>query len=1443
VEVLTQRLDKRRSRGFAEEGMTCAQLVEAFAPSIDAEFIVVAVNGVEIPREWWPSVTPKAHATVIVAIVPGKGGGGKKNALALIASIAIAVVAPYVAGALLAGTAYAGGATIAFGVTYTAALSGAIGMAANLALGALFKPSTPSISAASASTSSASASPTYSLQGQSNVLDPFGPVRRVFGTHRVWPVVVGRPIVEVYGDDQYMTTLYDIGAGDYEVSDVRIGASHISYFQNASYYVHRNTRTPGLAWYWGARHDDQYNLQLSDGAWHQVDTVTDAGYFVVTFVFPQGVAAIDQASGGALQNIVKFYLQYADYEQENWRPVEGSYQWWSSRPINQASGTNAEVTGGQQLRSDYSASPNPDDPEGSWGGPPPDRTDGGDLRVPRVGERVIRPRTYTSTDGYPVGTTAITLRATTFAMGAGAHFAYNGTTYTIQGNVGTTPVMVGISPPLQTEIVTQVYLNVTGEDGYTTETYASPPLVTLYDVGGTYEIRDSRIQQLALSVTVRPTAEMVTGRRYTIRALQAAGFGDDRTVYGDMILAGVTTILATVPAINLRTEHTLLELRVKANDQVSGVLEELSCFAQSYLMVYRAGAWRYEISNNPAWCLLEVLRGKQNKRPITDAKIDWQSFIDWADYCDSIHPATGNMRAKFDHVVDYNTTIFALAQTITAAGRATLTPGDGRLRVIIDQPRTTPVQVFTPHNSRGFQGTRTFIEAPHAFRAKFMNRHTWKVEEFVVYNDGYNFGNASVFEQIEFPGVTRDYQVWCDARYRMAQGIHRQESWTLDVDLENLICTRGDLVHVAHDVPMLGGLPSRLKDVHYNGDGYADQWTLTEPVDFGGTPNAFGFTIRAQDGLIHQGQYGAQVDAYTVVPQAPVPTGNVRVGDLHVWGEMSRVTYPFLVAAINPQPDLAASLTLVPYAGAAIFGADTGAIPPYDPVVDHDLSIIAPPPIARVTILQKIVYANRRPLLTVSFDWRDYVAPTHVNYEVWLAWDLHEGGTPVLLGRSNAPHLEWLQDIDLSVLRSYPGTHFCVWVLGVNAFGAKRTLAETPATCDNLIGDFTKPNAPPIFDLDLKRDSITLNWEHPGDPDIDFYEVRYDPRVDGATYGASTLLAPQIAYPTRSMDVPSRLGTYYIKTIDTSGNRSDEFASSFTPGENIWQLNVIATWDDKPEGWPGSKSNFKLAGGALETEQLTPGTYAQRAEYYYADLYDGGAIFQTRFTSKIAGGAVAANSVMATWLPLASATPIGGSVVLDTGAVSAIAELVDVWHEIRWVTAEGTMSEWTPLASAIPIGLGESNFGAWRRFQVGDYIGQQFQFRLVAEYIGPDAVPDVGALIGEAWIEIDMTDRVDGQYDVACPAGGMRVLYQPAFKERPALGITGDTVSVGDRHVISNADRNGFDIEFLNGAGSVARQFDWLAKGYGMESTRVIDALTVKGARQPARRVITRRAA
>ena len=71
----------------------------------------------------------------------------------------------------------------------------------------------------------------------------------------------------------------------------------------------------------------------------------------------------------------------------------------------------------------------------------------------------------------------------------------------------------------------------------------------------------------------------------------------------------------------------------------------------------------------------------------------------------------------------------------------------------------------------------------------------YQPDERLVYNDGYSSSNATLFEGMSLPGVTDPATVFKHARFHYAQLKLRPERYTLNVDWENLICTRGDLVH------------------------------------------------------------------------------------------------------------------------------------------------------------------------------------------------------------------------------------------------------------------------------------------------------------------------------------------------------------------------------------------------------------------------------------------------------------------------------------------------------------------------------------------------------------------------------------------------------------------------------------------------------------------------
>jgi len=99
--------------------------------------VIVMVNGQVIPKKYWKSVKPKANTIVNLNVVP-QGGGGKKNPLASILSIAVLIAAPYAAGAILGNGIIA--STALGAKLITGGLTAAIGAIGKLAISALAPP-------------------------------------------------------------------------------------------------------------------------------------------------------------------------------------------------------------------------------------------------------------------------------------------------------------------------------------------------------------------------------------------------------------------------------------------------------------------------------------------------------------------------------------------------------------------------------------------------------------------------------------------------------------------------------------------------------------------------------------------------------------------------------------------------------------------------------------------------------------------------------------------------------------------------------------------------------------------------------------------------------------------------------------------------------------------------------------------------------------------------------------------------------------------------------------------------------------------------------------------------------------------------------------------------------------------------------------------------------
>jgi predicted phage tail protein len=202
-----------------------------------------------------------------------------------------------------------------------------------------------------------------------------------------------------------------------------------------------------------------------------------------------------------------------------------------------------------------------------------------------------------------------------------------------------------------------------------------------------------------------------------------------------------------------------------------------------------------------------VLQGPANARPVADALIDLTNLQDWWTYC----AAQG---FKFNQVVNSVGSVYDKLSEIAAAGRAVPTFIDGKWGVIWDRPTDSIVQHFTPRNSWSFQGQHPYPQQPHGWRVSFINEDNgYTADERIVYDDGYDSSNATLFEGIQFTGVTDPDLIWKHGRFHIAQSRLRPEKISLSVGWENLVCTRGDRVAVTHDVLLIGLASGRVKSV------------------------------------------------------------------------------------------------------------------------------------------------------------------------------------------------------------------------------------------------------------------------------------------------------------------------------------------------------------------------------------------------------------------------------------------------------------------------------------------------------------------------------------------------------------------------------------------------------------------------------------------------------
>ncbi len=356
-----------------------------------------------------------------------------------------------------------------------------------------------------------------------------------------------------------------------------------------------------------------------------------------------------------------------------------------------------------------------------------------------------------------------------------------------------------------------------------------------------------------------------------------------------------------------------------------------------------------------------------------------------------------------------------------------------------------------------------------------------------------------------------------------------------------------------------------------------------------------------------------------------------------------------------------------------------------------------------------------------------------------------------------------------------------------------------------VTGTADPPGDVPLLTATVVDSTVYLDWSRPTGL-VDHYRLRWSPLTVAASWAGATTISASLTNTRTTL--PARPGTFLIKAVDVFGRESATATSVVNTVPDARSSTVVAGSTESPS-FPGTKTNcvvngtnqlimdslaaFDAQSGNLDSAtgvfDSAGGGTSPSGVYAFANVVDLGAVYAVRVTASVRTSAL--------------------DLVSDCdGAAGFFDEREGVFDG----TASSRVDVAIEVATTPDDPAGTPTWSAWQPLSLGDYRGRGFRFRAVLTSTDPMATPAVDALS----VSLDLADRVESAAGVTSSAGGTAITFAKAFKDTPAIAVTGANLQTGDYVTLTAQSRTGFTVQFKNSGGTgVVRTFDWVARGYG----------------------------
>lgn len=855
-----------------------------------ARYAHVFIEDRYVAPELWARTVPQPGRQVFIRVVPSGGDG--KNPLAVVLQIAVIAAAAWAGPAAAQGLGLAGVEAGTGAMAYTTAgkfvaagVSAAVGIAGGLAVNAIAPPPRQSLWLGD----SGPASRTLSIAGARNQATPYQRIPQILGRHLVVPGYAGPPYTELVGQDQYLRLLFLIGYGPLQLSDHKIGETSLFDYSDVEIEVRQGyPDDEPITLYPNTVSETAVGSTLSEAAgWIQQTTLPDVDEIAVEILFPAGLVEF-QSDGDREQRTVDFEIEYAP---------AGSGSWTQARP---------QITTGVKVHTAGRA------PGHEAGG---DQGDAYDL------ERASLLYIHGITGRFGLATNE-TGRYSFSAPGPPAvpgapNNCYPICSYRQTGTDRAIHSLTDLRPAALTDGAAGNYATtINAVDDYKIDIAA-----------GFFDAIDNVASVTAKTTSaVRYGVPIVVDRgQYDVRVRRITPDSDSDQVFDEATWSVLRNIDYTDPIA--LDGAAAVALRIKATDQLSGIIDQYNCIAASILLDWIGTGWVEQVTSNNAALYRHVFQGPAMKKPQPDSRLDLLELQEWAEECD----AKGY---RYNAVIDYETTPHELARNIAAVGRAAYAMKDSQYSVVRDSQAMIDRgyrQWLTPRNSWDVQGEKSFDDI-HGLRVRYVNAALgYRQDQITVYRDGYDAGSATRIDDMQLPGITDYDQAWSQGRYYLAVALLRPEMHSRMVDVEHLVCTRGDLIRVVDDVAMHGLASGRIKNLTLDGSNNVTAIELDETLAMA-AGTTYGVRIRyAEVGDLYRAVDTVEGESPVVTFSVPVgPADAPELGDLVLFGETEQEGADKIVHHIQMSGDLTARVFYVD-AAPGVHTADSGPIPEYEP--------------------------------------------------------------------------------------------------------------------------------------------------------------------------------------------------------------------------------------------------------------------------------------------------------------------------------------------------------------------------------------------------------------------------------------------------------------------------------------------------------------------------------